>query len=119
METQLIQRPIEHIKGQVDAMSDTQVFRYFDEVKSKSPDGYADLRQRLIELVGAGEIMLPPLNGYVCFFGHARCEVWADTTSGAIQAAAKKLNVPVKRQYQISARLCIRADGSEVTHVAD
>ena len=58
------------------------------------------------------------MNGYVCFYGSKRLEVYAETTYKAQQKAAVILAVPTKKQYLISVTLCERANGEQVVHTA-
>jgi hypothetical protein len=59
------------------------------------------------------------MNGYVAIYKGKRIEVYAETAYKAQQAAARVLGVKPKQERQISILLCERADGSEVTHMAD
>jgi hypothetical protein len=53
-------------------------------------------------------------NGYICFHGGKKCEVIAETALEAQREAAKIFKA--KRDWEVSAYLCERADGSQVTH---
>lgn len=57
-------------------------------------------------------------NGYVCFYGKKRIEVYAETSYGAQCAAAKQLGVSPKKQYQITVVLAEK-NGQPVTHAPD
>ena len=59
------------------------------------------------------------MNGYICFYKGKRLEIRAATQYAAIQEVARLLKVPSKKEYQISATLAERADGTEVVHTAD
>lgn len=57
------------------------------------------------------------MNGYVCLYGNQRLDIRAETTYEAIQETAKRLKVPKKKQYLISATLAEK-DGKPVIHTA-
>lgn len=101
-------------------MTEAQIMqKYFEQIKALTPEGFTDIRARFQDLVIAGEIMLPPLNGYKAFYKGKECDVWAENTVAARTKAADKMKVRVKEQYMMHVHLCIRADGTEVVHVAD
>jgi hypothetical protein len=56
------------------------------------------------------------MNGYICFYGAKRIEVYAETTYLAQCKAAALLKVKPDKQYQITVKIAERADGSTVTH---
>ena len=61
------------------------------------------------------------MNGYICFYGNRRIEVYAATTYEAQIAAATALGVKVNKRYKISVTLAEKGGptGPEiVTHVA-
>ena len=58
------------------------------------------------------------MNGYVGFFRGKRTEVYADTSYGAVQQVAQLLNVPPKKQHEISVVLAEKA-GEQVVHTPD
>jgi hypothetical protein len=58
------------------------------------------------------------LNGYVCFYGQRRIEVYASSSYQAQQEVAKQLKVPAKKQYQISVNLA-ELGGKPVVHTPD
>ena len=58
------------------------------------------------------------LNGYVCFYGQRRIEVYATSSYQAQQEVAKQLKVPAKKHYMISVNLAER-DAKPVIHAPD
>jgi len=58
------------------------------------------------------------MNGYICFFGEKKIEVYADDLYDAKQKAVKLFNVSKKNEYKVSVHLAEKA-GEQVIQTAD
>lgn len=57
------------------------------------------------------------MNGYVCFYGSKRVEIYANSQYGAKKELIAQLQIPKSKQHMISVILAEK-DGNQVIHVA-
>lgn len=57
-------------------------------------------------------------NGYVCFYGDKRIEIYADSLYAAKLQAIKQFGVKKNKEHMVHCHLAEK-NGEQVTHVAD
>ena len=58
------------------------------------------------------------MNGYICFYGNKRIEVYAETSWQAFVKAVDTFKVSKKNEYKVSVHLAEK-NGEQVVHTAD